>query len=335
MKKLTIQPVNTIPGDNKPEPLYLVSKSRWEKPALRGWYRLTGPAEPERSALFKEQERFRHGRAGSQIILGLYIFLIISIPAGFIGTDANLIPIVIGSALALIVATVFNRAGKVNLAGIVVVLTFIAFPMLNIITTPGGLSMVSLPLFGLLVLPLLCAVSFLPPWWVFVVAFVNCAFTGYALIFLPRTAELDAILAIAFAGVLIPIIFIQVIVSIVAFAWVQGTTNALIRADNAEEVARLEHDLGQQAKVSTQQKQLLERSIKTIVETHMRVANGDYSARVPLTEGNILWQISGPLNNLLARTQNLRQESAQLRYALQQSREEIEKLREALARRKS
>jgi hypothetical protein len=36
----------------------------------------------------------------------------------------------------------------------------------------------------------------------------------------------------------------------------------------------------------------------------MRVANGDYSAHAPLTEENMLWQISGPLNNLLARTQN-------------------------------
>jgi hypothetical protein len=209
------------------------------------------------------------------------------------------------------------------------VLSFIAFPVLNIVTTPGGLGMAVLPLFGLLVLPLLCAVSFLPPWWVFVVALGNCLFTWSALIYLPHTAELDAILAIAFAGIITPIILIQIIVSIVAFAWVQGTTQALIRADNAEEIARLEHDLGQQAKLAAQQKQQLEASIQKIVETHMRVANGDYSARAPVTEENMLWQISGPLNNLLARTQNLRLEVGQLQQALQQARWENERLRRA------
>jgi hypothetical protein len=272
-------------------------------------------------------ERFRRGRTGSQIILGLYLLLIISVPAGFIGTNKYLIPIVIGSVIALIVATLLNRFGKITLAGILVVLTFFAFPTLNIVTTPGGLSMETLPLFGLLVLPLLCAVSFLPSWWVFIVALGNCVFTLVSLIYLPHTAELDAVLIIAFVGIVTPIILIQIIVSVVAFAWVQGTTQALIRADHAEEVAKLEHDLGQQAQLTAQQKQLLEGSIQKIVETHMRVANGDYSARAPLTEGNVLWQISGPLNNLLARTQNLRQETAQLQYALQQARVENERLR--------
>jgi hypothetical protein len=311
-------------------PVYLTPKTRQESMVLRWWYRLTSPSEPDHSASFKEQERFRRGRTGSQIILGLYFLLIISVPAGIIGTNKYLIPIVIGSTLALIIATILNRLGAIGLAGILVVLTFIAFPILNIVLTPGGLSMEVLPLFGLLVLPLLCAVSFLPPWWVFIVALGNCLFTWLSLSYLPHTAELDAILAIAFAGIVTPIILIQIIVSVVTFAWVQGTTQALIRADHAEEVARLEHDLGQQAQVVAQQKQLLEASIQTIVETHMRVANGDFSARAPLTEKNVLWKISGPLNNLLARTQNLRQEAAQLQYALQQARGENEKLRRAL-----
>jgi hypothetical protein len=330
MKNLPTNPIDTVSQeDTLGGPVYLDSKSYQESNALRWWYRLTSPSVPERSASFKEQERFRRGRTGSQIILGLYLLLIISIPAGFVGTNKYLIPIVIGSVIGLTLATVLNRIGAITWAGILVVLTFIAFPVLNIVTTPGGLSMEVLPLFGLLVLPLLCAVSFLPPWYVFVVALGNSLFAWFALAYLPRTAELDAILTIAFVGIITPIIFIQVIVSVVAFAWVQGTTQALIRADNAEEIARLEHDLGQQAKATAQQKQQLEASIQKIVETHMRVANGDYSARAPLTEENILWQISGPLNNLLARTLNLRQEAAQRLYVLQQARLENDRLRRA------
>jgi hypothetical protein len=328
MNKFSVSSINNGQNsDMQNMPVYLDTKPHQESKLWRWWYSLTSPVEPERSAPFIEQERFRRGRTGSQIMLGLYLLLIISIPVGFFGTNKYLIPIVIGSVISLIVASVLNRMGAINPAGVLVVLTFIAFPVLNIVTTSGGMGMEALPLFGLLVLPLLCAVSFLPPWYVFVVALGNCIFAWLALTSMPHTAELDAILAIAFTGIITPIILIQIIVSVVAFAWVRGTTQALIRADNAEEIAKLEHDLGQQAKTAAQQKQQLEASIQKIVETHMRVANGDYSARAPLTEDNVLWQISGPLNNLLARTQNLRQEAARLQYALQHARAENERLR--------
>ncbi len=322
-----------VPTGNTGVPGYLTSKPQVENRGLQWWYRLSAPSEPGRLASFKETERFRRGTTGSQIILALYLLLIASVLASFVGTNEYLIPIVIGSFIVLTTATVLNRLGKITLAGILVVLTFTAFPILNIVMTPGGLSMLVLPLFALLVLPLLCAVSFLPPWWVFIVALGNCLFTWLALTSLPRTAELDAILAIAFAGIIVPIIFSQIIVSIVAYAWVQGTTRALIRANHAEEIAKLEHDLGLQATEAAQQKQQLEGSVQKIVETHMRVANGDWSARVPLTNENILWQISGPLNNLLARTQRWRQEAEQLeqaRIALQHVRNENEQLRRAL-----
>ncbi|MBV9231221.1 MAG: hypothetical protein JOZ18_18060 [Chloroflexi bacterium] len=329
-----LSPRSTIvPQRDAQVPLYLTTRQRQESTFLRWWYRLASPPEPASTASFKEMEHFRRGRAGSQIIMALYLLLVISIPAGFVGTNIYLIPIVIGASLALIVGTMLNRVGKVNAAGIIVVLTFIAFPVVNIVTTPGGLSMMVLPLFGLLILPLLCAVSFLPPWWVFVVALGNSLFTLFSLIYLPRTAELSAILAIAFAGILTPIVLSQIIVSIVAFAWVQGTTRALSRADRAEELARLEHDLALQAEVAAQQKQQLETSIQKIVETHIRVANGDFNARVPLTQDNVLWQVSGSLNNLLARMQRWRQDSAELqqvKLALQQAREENGMLRRLL-----
>jgi len=50
---------------------------------------------------------------------------------------------------------------------------------------------------------------------------------------------------------------------------------------------------------------------------------------VPLTEDNVLWQISGALNNLLARMQRLRQDGSEvqsLKYALHQTREENRRL---------
>lgn len=320
-----------VAQNERQAPAYLTLKRRQEPAILQQWYRLASPPEPERDATIEEAKRFRRGRTGSQLILALYVLLIIAVPAGLIGTtNRNLIPIVIGSACVLFVATMLNHAGQVTIAGSLVVLTFAAFPVANIVTSPQGISIVALPLYGLLVLPLLCAVSFLPAWWVFVVALGNCLFTWLSLLYLPRTGELQAILDIDFVGVLTVIALAQVLVSVVAYVWVQNSTRELERANRAEEIARLEHDLSLQAQATARQKQQLEASVQQIIETLMRVANAEYSARVPLTRGNVLWQVSGALNNLLARMQSLRQDAAQLqqvRLALQQSREEVGRLK--------
>ena len=291
---------------------YLTTQRRRELVFLLWWYHLASPAEPEKSASFEEMERFRRGRLGSQIILALYALLFISIPAGFIGTNIYLIPIVIGSGLALVLATALNRLGGVNMAGGIVVLTFIGFPTINMVTTPGGLSVEVLPLYALLAIPLLCAVCFLPPWWVFVVTLGNILFTFLSLNYLHHTAELNALLAASFWGIVTPIILIQLLVCVVAYALAQGTIRALVRASNAEELAQLEFALATQAEKELKQKQQLEASIQAIVQTHMRIANGDLGARVPLTPDNVLWTIAGSLNNLLARLQSSRERERRL-----------------------
>lgn len=325
-------------------PSYLTTK-RQENKYLGWWYKIASPDEPPILASFQEREQFRRGRTGSQIILGFFILIVVSFVAfqvfqdqsQHIGLNGYFSYILGGVFVALAVATVFNRMRLVNVAGIIVVIAATAIPIGDIVTTPGGVSMPVLPVYGLMVLPLVCAVSFLPPWWVFIVAAFNSSFALYSFTSLPRTAELDAILTIAFAGIIVPIIFIQVIVSVVAYVWVQGATVALSRADRAEELAKLEHDLAVQAEIASQQKQQLETSIKKIVDTHVRVANGDFEARVPLTRDNILWQISGSLNNLLARMQRLRHEASELQQvkaALHQVREENERLMRFIGNRK-
>lgn len=323
-----------IPQGDGQAPEYLTTRHR-DIGLLRWWYLIASPRELEETASLRERELFRRGRTGSQILPALYLFLIISIPTGFFGANFAVIWIVAAAFFALIVATFLNRMGNVNLAGALVVITFMANPIADIVTTPGGLNMMTLPLFGLLILPLLCAVSFLPPWWVFAIAIINSLFTFVALLpntlpMLPsQTAELNAMLTVNFAGIVTPIILSQLIVSVVAYLWVHSTTQALVRADRAEELAKLEHDLALQAEAAAQQKRLLEASIQQIVEVHRRISNGDYNARVPLTQDNVLWEISGSLNNLLARVQGWRQDSAQLRqmrFALEQAREENKRL---------
>jgi len=61
-----------------------------------------------------------------------------------------------------------------------------------------------------------------------------------------------------------------------------------------------------------QQKQELESGIEQILQTHVQVANGDFSTRAPLTQDHLLWQVAHSLNNLLARLQRLNQTEAEL-----------------------
>jgi hypothetical protein len=295
------------PQGEKSSPSYL-NVQHQESAFLLWWYRLASPPRPAQNASFSVKERFRRGRASSQLIPAFYILLLISLSSAFGGTNPFQILIVGGGLLTLTMATLLNRLGMVGTAGFIVVATAIVYPTLTILTTPGGLNMLILPLFGLLVLPLVCAVSFLPEWWVFVVALVNIFFTFYALMYAPQTAELNTVLQIDFAGIITPIILIQIIVSVVAYLWVHSTVQALNRADRAEELARLEHDLALQSEAVAQQKQQVDDSIQQIVKTLMRWNNGDTTVRIPLTQENVLWQVAGAINNLLGRVQRSRQD---------------------------
>jgi len=334
MSNLPTFPTNTPPGDR--QSLYLTQERQRNKPfqglarLLQFWYRIASPPEPGDSAPFEERERFRRGRIGSQIIILLYAILFVSFPDALARSSPALIIIFAIDLSMLTLAVVLNRKRQVNAAGIIAALCFIASPTVDLLSTPGGVNTSVLPIFGLLVLPLMCAVSFLPPWWVFIVAAGNCFFTLYILQFMPTSGELHEVLRVGFTGVVTPIVDSQIVVAIVAFLWIRGTTQALLRADRAEEIAKLERDLALQAEATAEQKQQLDISIQRILETHVRVANGDLNARVPLTKDNTLWQISGSLNNLLARLQRLRQDASQvqqMQFALHQAHQEIVRLK--------
>jgi hypothetical protein len=60
----------------------------------------------------------------------------------------------------------------------------------------------------------------------------------------------------------------------------------------------VEHERARQ-----QEQKQLETGLEKIAEAHARIANGDYNARVSLKEGDVLWSVAIPLNNLLNRIQ--------------------------------
>ncbi|HTI15138.1 MAG TPA: hypothetical protein VL461_11325 [Dictyobacter sp.] len=100
---------------------------------------------------------------------------------------------------------------------------------------------------------------------------------------------------------------------------VRRLQRAIERARHAEEFATLEH-------VIADQKRQLDHDIAQILQVQVSVANGDLSARVPLTHYSMLWQVSSGLNTLITRLQR----ASYAEYELQRKQREIDRLGEMI-----
>lgn len=311
----------------------IIERSPMEKSRpspLEWWYRMTAPPEPPANATLKQREAHRRGRLISlMLLMQIVIDLIVVFTVGLFVTHLVILTAGI-PILFLLFGGWLNQRGRVLASGIIVVAALDAGLFGVTLNYNGGLlSSFALPFFDLLVLTNLFAVSLLPENMVFLAAFVNILFIGGTVLWMPKTTELNALLhSPSIADVIVRPVVLQIGATIVSYLWVRSAKRALERADRATTIATLEHTLAQQGQQIAQQKQQLEQSIQQIVDTHMRVANGDYSARVPLNQDNVLWQVAGLLNNALARLQHLQQTEAEL----QQVQQAVDYLGEAMRR---
>ena len=286
---------------------FTVAVKRSRNP-LKWWYRLSCPPEPADSAPLIEREKFRRGRIVSIITLLLQIFVITSIPAGFSGTNHTLLYLMVFAFIANIIAMFLNRREFVLVAALILVFNVEISMGSNVLTTPGGLSLATLPLFDLLVIPLVLAASVLPIWYVFAFAALNSLF-GLAITLnffnLPQAPDLaPAIHASTFSLVSLPV-FIQFILAFIAFLWVRSANEAIARADRAEQIAMLEHDIAESRQEIAEQKEQLESAVQEVSQALLAANSGQGSPRIS-TQGNVLWVLVGPINNLIARMQRLR-----------------------------
>ncbi len=272
------------------------------------WYRFAAPSEPSSAAPFSQREAYRRGRLISLALLLQLAIVILLLPTVGLFVNHALIPNLAIMVVLLSIALLFNRRGRVIPAGILAVVGLDLSLMLNLATYPT-LSSFLLPMLDLLALPELFAVSLLPPVAVFFDALAHISFIVASLTFLfPKSAELQALLhTSALQDALARPIVIQLLVAVITYLWVRSALQSIERADRATSIAILEREMAEQGMQVTAEKQQLEESIRQILAVHTRVANGDYSVRVPLTRGNVLWEIGGSLNNLLNRLQRYRQ----------------------------
>ena len=263
-----------------------------------------------------KREGVRRGRVASIVLFFVILLVILPLPSAF----GN--PLLLTTLLAVIVldviALLVNRSGRTTTAGIMVVVGIEIGLATSILTIPGGIAPSNLPLFDLMVQALCVSVSLLAPQTVFLVAVINCIFIVVTLFNGPVTPELYHLVRTDTNRILVQPITLQVIVAIVTFVWANSANSAIKRADRAQEIEALQQRELEQQQRGLEQKQQIEYGIEQILKTHIKIANGDFTARAPLAQDNILWQIARSLNNLLARLQGYNQMAIDLRRAQQE-----------------
>ncbi len=287
------------------------------------WLRLTSYGWDRPLRTVEERERSRHSRLLSWIILGLLVVDALLVPLGL--SDQGTLIAIASVGGALLVAIVLNRVGQVTFGGALLVSLICAADILSLVTYPGGLRVDELPTFDLLAVAVVVAASILPRGMAFIVAAINIALICLVFFQLPHSDALtQSVLDYGgFPGgdisLLARPVGLQILIAVVAYLWVRGTDDAIRRADRAEELAALEHQLADQ-------KRQLDIGIQELLATHIRAANGDFGARAPLRQENILWQIASSLNNLLARMQR----TAQAEHRLVRTEEELRRIAGAI-----
>lgn len=281
----------------------------WIRFASSGWD--SAPAAPE------ERELARRSRLTAWLILGLFVGVIVLIPGGF-AASATLVALAT-VALGLVVALVLNREGFVTSAGSLLSL-LLSGAVLFAVASTGKLALVYLPAFDLFVISVVISASVLSGIAAFWFAALNVTLIVVDFFVQPHADDLvSAISKYGVASLIARPIALQIIVATVAYLWIRGTTEAIQRADRAEEVAKLEHAVAEQ-------RRQIEVAAQQLLETHVRAANGDYGARANITQDNLLWQVGVSLNNLLARLQK----SGQAEYMLRRTDEELRRLAMAI-----
>lgn len=314
---------------------------------LGWWYRFTAPPEQSESVSLNARELARRGRLTSATLFIVILLVLAAYPTAFLGPTRVLAFILLIPLSIDVIALLFNRAGKIGIAGILVVLGIEVGIGLSIVgpALSGGLTTYVLPQFDLLVQADFVAVSLLRPRSVIWLASFHILASVAAITFLPHTPEFTQMLQANAYEVYLRLITLQVIVAFVTYLWVTGAQQAIQRADRAEEIAALEQREIELQQRELEQKQQLDTGIQQILQTHVQVANGNFAARAPLGRENVLWQIAYSLNNLLARLQSygqmashyqqLQEENYHLHTALQRNsaaQRELQRTQEAAAR---
>jgi hypothetical protein len=277
------------------------------------WIDRTAPPVPSRpgAVSIAERERLRKAELTSISILAIMAFLLALLSNSL--ADPSTGQAVATMAVVLVIAILLNRAPRATswrtrVAAYMVPGIMMLLIMAAILQAGGGLRLIWLPAYDLLALPIFISSLIIDrraPWIFGLVAitFIALDFNlqGHVLITAPGATRFDDI---AYeTAIWTPWGMINRHIALCLFAaffgWLgaRSVDGALARADRAEEVARLEHAVAEQRRA-------LEEGVQQLLQTHVRLANGEFSARVQPMRDPLLWQVGVSLNNLAGRVQN-------------------------------
>jgi signal transduction histidine kinase len=212
--------------------------ARW----LAWWYRLTMPKEPPGTAPIAVRERYRRSRIASAILLIYLIILVAALPLGLQDLP-TLLSLLVGIGIAGI-GIILNRVGQVYIVGTLLTAFFILSIVAVLVSGPNQqIDVDYLDLYYVLLIAELFAAALLPPWALFLVALVNSGITVASLSLQPAapalTAQLDSP-QVGFFTLVFPPVALHWAVAGVGFLLVRSATDAIRRADRAEEIIELQ-----------------------------------------------------------------------------------------------
>lgn len=262
---------------------------------IQYWNDLTALPETLPDADFATREVVRKSRLTSNVLFFFLVMVIALLPACFIAPYPSYFWLDLGLVVACLFALALNRQGHTLAAGLLVNLAgFMALTIALFSTVPFDET--TLQGYDMYVIVELLAVALLPVRSIFVVAIISTICIIGTLFYIPHTGVLDRDLQTRFWIIIARPIGTLFLVAGVTYILSSTMVTAIKRAGRAELIAQLEHSLAEQ-------RHELAEGVEQILATHVAVANGDLSARAPLTQDHKLWQVAKALNTLLVRFQ--------------------------------
>lgn len=241
-----------------------------------------------------------------QIVSGILVVIVLFQLVNFPGAIFMHSFIAIGTILLSLalcgVAMLFNQLGKVTVVSLLLILVVDLGCTFTLLVSPKGLDVGDLPMFDVLLVSELIAVSLLPAVMVFPVALSNTLFIIAIITLEPHTPALNMLLAsnAGYNAVIQPV-SLQIIVAAVSYLWVRSALQAIARADRAEEIALLQKREAELLRREADRTRQLDQGSEHLLQVLVRAANGDRTVRAALTQDNVLWRVGNALNLLLAR----------------------------------
>jgi hypothetical protein len=264
------------------------------------------------------REEARRKQVVSAILLVIVFLQLVDFPGAIMMHSFMAIGTVLLGLVLCGVAMLFNQFGRVGVVSILLILVVDLGCGLMLLTSPMGLDASDLPVFDVLIVSELIAVSLLPAVSVFPVALSNILFILAVLALMPRTPALNMMLASDMAyNTIIQPVSLQIVVAVVAYIWVRSALRAIARADRAEEIAQLQRNEAELLRRETERTRQLDMGSEHLLQVLVRAANGDRLARANLPPDNLLWRVGNGLNVLLTRLRR----AGQAEYEMQQLRE--------------